>query len=307
MAQASGLCEQAGRLFHFFRREVFILGGAPRGMGDCGGDGRLNLCKWPDQGPQRRTCGVISGFFSALQFLTVLPAPLARPMEKPAFSVAYFPLVGLLLGAILVGLDWVLGLFLPSSLVNGGLIIAVIVLTGGLHLDGLMDTCDAIPGAQSPSRRLEILRDVRVGSYGILGALSLIMAKYLALSALPAPLRLPSLLLMPVLGRWSMALAIPAFPYARPSGLGRAMKDNNSWARLAAASLISLAISAAALQQVGVLAMIGAGAVTLLMGWHFTRRLSGLTGDTYGAINEVVEVAALIMVPLAAGGYRGQP
>ncbi|MDP2662909.1 MAG: adenosylcobinamide-GDP ribazoletransferase [Dehalococcoidia bacterium] len=249
----------------------------------------------------------MSGFFSALQFFTVLPAPLARPTASPAFSLAYFPLVGLLLGAILVGIDWALRLFLPLSLVNGAVIIALIILTGGLHLDGFMDSCDAIPGAQSASRRLEILKDVRVGSYGILGVLSLIMAKYLALSALPGPLRLPSLLLMPVLGRWAMALAIPAFPYARASGLGKAMKDGATRRSLVLPTLLALAVSALALQAVGLATLAGAGLLAILMGGHFTRRLTGLTGDTYGAINEVVEVAALIIIPLAAGAYRIQP
>lgn len=248
----------------------------------------------------------MSGFFSALQFLTVLPAPLARPMERPSFPAAYFPLIGFILGAALAGLDLVLGLILPLSLVNGALIVAMIALTGGLHLDGFMDTCDAIPGAHAAPRRLEIMRDLRVGSYGILGALSLIMAKYLALSALPATLRLPSLLLMPVLGRWGMALVIPAFPYARPSGLGRDMKDNTTWWGLAPATLAAAAVAGVALRGAGLASLAGAGAIALLMGWHFTRRLSGLTGDTYGAINEVLEVAVLIMVPLASGGYQGQ-
>lgn len=250
---------------------------------------------------------MMSAFFSALQFLTVLPAPLAGPMEKPSFPLACFPVIGLLLGAVLAGLDLALGLILPLSLVNGALIVALITLTGGLHLDGFMDTCDAIPGAHSASRRLEILRDVRVGSYGILGALSLIMAKYLALAALPAGLRLPSLLLMPVLGRWSMALAIPAFPYARSTGLGRAMKDNTTWWSLVPATLLAMAAAALTLEAAGLAALAGAGVMALLMGWHFTRRLSGLTGDTYGAVNEVVEVAVLIMIPLAAGAYRGHP
>lgn len=247
----------------------------------------------------------MSGFFTALQFLTVLPAPLARPMERPKFSAAYFPLIGLLLGAVLVGLDWLFARFLPSSLANGVLIVALIVLTGGLHLDGFMDTCDALPGAQSPARRLEILRDVRVGSYGILGVLCLIMAKYLVLSELPASLRSGALLAMPVLGRWSMALAITGFPYARASGLGKDMKESITWLGLALATVLTLAVVALSLWIAGMLALVGAGMLTILMGWRFTRRLSGLTGDTYGAINEVIEVAVLVMVPLAAGGYPG--
>ncbi len=246
----------------------------------------------------------MAGFFSALQFLTVLPAPLARPMDRPSFSLGYFPLVGLLLGAIVAGLDWLLRQFLPLSLANGSVIVAMIALTGGLHLDGFMDTCDAIPGAHSTTRRLEILKDLRIGSYGILGVVSLLMAKYLALAALPMALRLPSLLLMPVIGRWSMTLAITAFPYARASGLGKSMKEGAVWWSLALATILAAAIVTATLQSTGVMALAGACVLTLLMGWHFARRLNGLTGDTYGAVNEVVEMAVLIMIPLAAAAYR---
>lgn len=248
----------------------------------------------------------MTGFFSALQFLTVLPAPLARPMDRPSFSLGYFPLVGLLIGAILVGLDWLLGRFLPVSLVNAAILIALISLTGGLHLDGFMDTCDAIPGAHSASRRLEILKDVRVGSYGILGLVMLMLAKFLALAAVPMELRVPSLLLMPVLGRWSMTLAITVFPYARQGGLGKSIKEGAVWWSLGIATLLALVISGAASQMAGISAMGGVCILTLLMGLHFKRRLSGLTGDTYGAINEVVEVAALILIPLAAGAYLVQ-
>lgn len=248
-----------------------------------------------------------SGFFSALQFLTVLPAPLARPMDRPAFSLCYFPVVGLLLGAVLMGVDWVLGRVLPLSLVNGAILITIVALTGGLHLDGFMDTCDAVPGAHSTARRLEIMRDVRVGSYGILGLVLLMMAKYLALDALPLASRSASLLLMPVVGRWGMALAITAFPYARPSGLGTFMKEGAAWRTLAITTLITLVIAVGLLWATGAMVMVGAGVLVVLIGWHFTRRLSGLTGDTYGAINEIVEVGALIAVPLAAGAYGLQP
>jgi adenosylcobinamide-GDP ribazoletransferase len=242
----------------------------------------------------------MTSLFSALQFLTTLPLPSRGPVERPAFSLAYFPLVGILLGAILAGLDWFLGLFLARPLVNGLLIVALIMLTGGLHLDGFMDTCDALPGAQPTTRRLEILRDLHVGSFGILGLISLLLVKYLALDTIPPPLRTGSLLLMPTLGRWAMALALLAFPYARSSGLGRALKDGATLGRLALATLLTLATATLALRGTGLAALGAAALLALLLGWYFRQRLGGLTGDTYGAINEVVEVAVLIVIPLAS-------
>ncbi len=104
-----------------------------------------------------------------------------------------------------------------------------------------------------------------------------------------------------------MTLAITAFPYARASGLGTSMKEVAGWWSLGVATLVTIAICAAAVQVTGSIALIGVALLTVLMAWHFTRRLSGLTGDTYGAINEVMEVAVLILIPLASGAYRVQP
>src|SRR5512137_1301144 len=158
----------------------------------------------------------------ALQFLTVapLPARLFTPLEMGR-AVGYFPMVGALLGCVLALLDRGLNAVWPASVASALVLAAWVGLTGALHLDGFLDTCDGLLGGHSPEERLRIMRDERVGAFAVTGGVLLLLVKYAALAALPG--RAPALILAPTLGRWGMALAIAAFPYARPEGLGRAM------------------------------------------------------------------------------------
>lgn len=240
------------------------------------------------------------GFFTSLKFLTILPIPVRRegtPGEVGR-SVVYFPLVGLLLGLILVGLDKLFDLVLPLSLVNVLLITAMVILTGALHLDGFIDTCDGALVRSSPEERLRIMADSRVGSFGVVGACCLILVKYLALDAVPQDLRTPALMAMPMLGRWAMVFAISAFRYARKVGTGQAFKEQANWQRMVIATAMAAVLSSLLAGQSG-LALIGALWLIVLGTAAFLRlRLGGLSGDTYGAINELSEVMVLILLPL---------
>src|SRR3954468_15825082 len=122
-------------------------------------------------------------FLAALKFLTTLPVPLRKPVEAEdlARGGRYFPLVGLLLGLILTLVYGLLILFLPSSLVTLLLVIALLVLTGALHFDGFLDSCDGLFGYHSTERRLEIMRDSRVGTFGVAGGICLLALKYAGL------------------------------------------------------------------------------------------------------------------------------
>ncbi|MBI3979880.1 MAG: adenosylcobinamide-GDP ribazoletransferase [Chloroflexi bacterium] len=232
----------------------------------------------------------------AFRFLTVLPLPVRReatPDEWGRGQVA-FPIVGLAIGLILVGLDAALGRVWPPVVVNGLLILAAVLLTGGLHQDGLMDSCDGLFAPRSPKERLEIMRDSRVGSFGVLGLVLVVLLKYGALMGLPPAQRVPALLLAPTLGRWTMVAALRGFPYARPVGLGAAYKAAATTGRLALATLVAAATAAAIAGALG-LAVLGLAAVwTFLAGRWVLRRIPGLTGDTYGAINETVETVVLL-------------
>src|SRR5581483_11578988 len=119
----------------------------------------------------------VVSFFVALQFLTHLPTPPGLPVAGPALgrALGWFPVVGLLLGALLAAADALLSLLLPRELVDVLLLALLALLTGGLHLDGFMDTCDGLFSLRSPAERLAIFRDSRVGSFGVVGAATLLL------------------------------------------------------------------------------------------------------------------------------------
>ena len=240
---------------------------------------------------------------TALQFLTVIPIPRRHEVtaEEIGASQGYFPLVGLLLGAILVGIDWSLSFILPASIVNAVIVIALLLLTGALHIDGFIDTCDALFVRSTPQERWRVMSDSRVGSFGVVGAFCLLLLAYVSLGGIPVAYRMTALILMPALSRWSMVYAIFAFPYAKPTGLGKTFKEQANWHRLALATSVALAatlglfmIKGSALIFMG-LALISVvwlvvAALALFLRWRF----AGLTGDSYGTINEVTQVLVLI-------------
>ena len=237
-------------------------------------------------------------FLAALRFLTIIPFPWRREVspEELGRSAGYFPVVGIIIGLILAGLNWLLGLFLPSPVVNVLLVVSLVVISGALHLDGFVDTCDGIAGHKTPEQRWRVMRDSRTGGFGIVGACCLLLVKYISLNSVPETLLIATLVLMPVIGRWAMVYAIFAYPYARPSGLGKIFKQGASWQRFTMATLIALVVAIVLFQLVGLAIMVGIWVIVVAMAAYLKRKFSGLTGDTYGAINEVAEVCVLILV-----------
>ena len=239
-------------------------------------------------------------FLAALQFLTIISIPWRREakVEEVGRSTGYFPVIGLIIGLILAGLNWLFSLILPSAVANALLIVSLVILTGALHLDGFVDTCDGIAGHKTVENRWRVMRDSRVGGFGIIGIVLLLLVKYVSLSSIPEPLLLTTLVLMPVLSRWAMAYAIFVYPYARPSGLGKAFKQGTSWPRFTLATIIAFMVVAILAQLIGLAIMFLIWVLTVAMAAYFKSKFSGLTGDNYGAINEVVEVAVLILLNL---------
>lgn len=247
-------------------------------------------------------------FLAALQFLTTLPVPLKRVVEADdlARGGRYFPLVGLLLGLLLNLLYVVLILFLPASLVALLLVLALLALTGALHFDGFLDSCDGLFGYHTTERRLEIMRDSRVGTFGVAGGFGLLALKYAGLSLVPPGLMPPALLLAPFLGRWALLCAVVLFPYGRESGLGLLYKRYTRPAQLVVASVFVAGLSYAFLRLPGLLlAGIVFGLAWLVGRWTMTKLPAGLTGDNYGAIAEITEMAVWLFVGAGAGWIAG--
>ncbi|MGI9953222.1 adenosylcobinamide-GDP ribazoletransferase [Moorellaceae bacterium AZ2] len=251
----------------------------------------------------------IRSFLAALRFLTRLPLGGCPESQDFAASVTYFPVVGgVLAGALYILWRGLLaGLPLPAQ---GGLLLAAgVYLTGGLHLDGFMDTCDGLFSCRERERVLEIMKDSHVGAHGVTSAIVLLLLKYSLLLSLlerfsPAPAGhhapagaglAPALVLMFVLGRWAMALALGAFPYARSRGLGSLFGAGKVRTPLVAASLLTLVIVYLSAGLMGLTIMGAVGLFTLAWGWAVSRRLGGLTGDIYGALAEMTEVLVLLL------------
>ncbi len=236
----------------------------------------------------------------ALHFLTRLPLPPREvSLEEVGRSAWAFPLVGVILGLLLAGADWLLGWLFPPSL-RAALVLALwVALTGALHLDGFVDCCDALLAARPPEVRLEILRDTHVGAFGVVGAVVLLLVKYAALSTCLFAGNWPALLLAPALGRWGMVYAIARYPSARATGMGKTVREFVGGRALVGATLLALSVLAAR-PLAGLVAFGLAWLFTALFARWVLRRIPGFTGDVYGALCEAVE--AVVLLVLAAGG-----
>lgn len=252
---------------------------------------------------------MLTSFFEALRFLTVIPAPFGAPVSAEAFdrniarAMAWFPIVGLLIGAIGAAAGWLGEIFWGG--VNGSplpravlALVAMGIVTSGLHLDGLSDTFDAVMSWRSRDRKLEIMKDSRIGA---MGALALIAVLLLKAAFLATPTWLPALLIAAALGRWVDLYAIFFFPSASEGGLGRSFKDHTRMRDFVLATVLIIAIAAGVgYWQAGTagvarsaIALSLALAVTHGLCARWTRSLGGLTGDIFGAVSEIGEVVAL--------------
>jgi adenosylcobinamide-GDP ribazoletransferase len=242
-----------------------------------------------------------AAFMLALEFLTVIRARTSGDYGPATIGAAlyWFPVIGGLIGGALVAVDLVAATIFAPPVVVVLVLIANALLTGALHLDGLADTADGVFGGRTPESRLEIMRDSRVGSFGVVAVTLVVLLQYAALTSVSDPVRRTALLVAPVLSRAAVVGAIAVLPYARPTGLGRAFKERVSWYAVSVATTIALAVSIVFFGGSGMVAVICAAGVVWLMGSFFRRRLGGLTGDTYGAIVVITETIVFALATVA--------
>ncbi len=166
-------------------------------------------------------------FIVAFEFLTIVPSPLKVAFREDDLgkSMSVFPLVGLLLGGMLVLLNSVLSPFLAERIVNIIILTSLVVVTGGLHIDGFMDTLDGIASSRKKDTILRVMRDSNVGAIGAIGAILLVLLKWEALNGLLGREKIIALLLMPAIGRWGMTFITYLSPYVRKEGLGRSFSQ----------------------------------------------------------------------------------
>lgn len=238
---------------------------------------------------------------TALTFLTRLPVARFASGEPAALSRAtmWFPLVGLLIGSALGLTVIAVSSLLPASVAVLAVLVLGVLLTGGFHEDGLADVADSA-GAFSPDSKLTIMRDSRVGTYGALALILLLLARYTMLGDLvwtDWTMVVGALIAAHVLARWSSVLLMTWLPYARAEAANKVVAQGVTSTQL----LLSSAVAAVCLIPVAVLdwplallAMLVALIVTALAGLWFRRTFDGMTGDCLGAANVMVEISVLV-------------
>lgn len=242
--------------------------------------------------------GIID-FITGFQFLTRIPivSQSEWSMESFARSVKFFPLIGGIIGLLLFTfvytLQHIFGAKLPIHAVAIGVILLEIFLTGGLHCDGLMDTVDGIFSGKPRERMLEIMKDSRVGAFGAMAFSLLIAVKYSLIMDIERSVLPLALLVMPIVGRIAVVIGITLYPYARENGLGKIFYDCSHRQTLYVAGIMALLLLVPLGERALISGAVGIGAAFIFC-QYVKEKLGGLTGDVYGAIVELTQIAALL-------------
>ena len=239
----------------------------------------------------------MKAFFAAIKFLTVLPVGKAGgEFADMGRSVKFFPLVGLLLGVIAAGLAWC-WVYLFGAMISAVLIVvSFIVLTGGLHLDGLADTADGLLSVRGRERMLEIMKDSRSGAMAVIVIVCLLMMKAAAIASVPMGMLLRTVLLIPVAGRCAMMVGLSILPYARSEEeLGSMFVGGKRKVDLVVGIAGAVLVGWVVLGMAGVIASVASLVGALVFSLYCRKKIGGFTGDTLGATCELAEV----IVPLA--------
>ena len=257
----------------------------------------------------------MNSFLIGLQFLTRIFVVKQTVWTEESFgeSVKYFPAVGAVLGLICSGVVAAvnhLGLPMLTGAVGFA---ALIILTGGIHCDGLMDSADGLFSGREREKILEIMKDSRAGSFGVV---AMILVAALEVSTLTELARLSTWWLCaaiysaPIVARLMMVVTIGAFPYARPDGMGKAFAKFTTRRTIlfAAGETFLLLLPLVFVSEMFFLSSAAAGGIALLVAWRFasfaTEKIGGVTGDIYGAVTTLAELSALITFLLVAAALR---
>ena len=240
----------------------------------------------------------MKSFFAALQFLTLFPWPKRadRSADEVGPSAIFFPVIGFLLGLILVLVNVLLEPFARPGLSSVVLVTTLAALTRGLHLDGLGDTFDGLGAGGGRERMLRIMDDSHTGAFGLIAIVLLLFFKIHAIESIDHE-RWRALLAAPILGRWAMVL-LGYRSKAAKVGLGSTLIDHLSTKHVFLATFVTLLLVAAVLRATGVVMMAWVAIFSSASKNYFYRRLGGVTGDTFGAVGELSETSVLVFLAL---------
>jgi adenosylcobinamide-GDP ribazoletransferase len=237
---------------------------------------------------------------SAVAFLTVIPAADRSGSPGARLGRAYFPAVGAAVG-LLGGAAFILMSAMAGPLLGGVAAVAVLaILTGGLHLDGLADAADGLFGAGTLERRLEVMRDPRIGSFGAVALVIVLAGDVAALASMSPARALIALVIAGALSRLAVLAVIVLAPYRRQDGLGVAAQGSHGGFDLALGTALTTILCLLDPRRAAVAAVVVA-LVAVSMLTLARRRIGGATGDVYGAVAELSQLAALIVFAAALG------
>jgi len=236
---------------------------------------------------------------AALRFLTILsiPGSWGSTEDDLPRSVAWFPLVGLLLGVAAAGVAFVLPMVTPPLVCAGAMVVLLMSFSGCMHLDGLSDTADGLLSSRPRERILEIMKDSHIGAMGVIAIVGTLLLKFAALASPSAGELWATALVMPLAGRCAIVVQLALLPYARTSGLaGIFYRSRSRLAALLAAGLLAV-VACGVLGWRGVTVWAASMGLALAFSAYVYRKIGGATGDTLGAVCEIVElVPALVLV-----------
>jgi len=234
-------------------------------------------------------------FLSAVQFLTRVPTPsLPYAPDSLSRAVKYFPVVGALIGGSAALLHRLLEPHLPRLLTALFIVLYLVLITGGLHEDGLADSADAFCGASNREQILLIMRDSRIGSYGAIALALSLIARVLLLASLPLAAIATYLIVAHTLCRWTTLPLSYALPGTQADGQGVRIARLTSIGTLIGGTLFSFAIPVILMRGRAFAPIASAILVALLNGVYYRRRIGGVTGDCFGATNQLSEIGVYL-------------
>ncbi len=256
----------------------------------------------------------MNSFLIGLQFLTRLSIVKQSVWTERGFgeSVRYFPAVGAVVGIICAGVVGAINFFAGGTLpiLTGATAFALpIILTGGIHCDGLMDSADGLFSGREREKILLIMKDSRAGAFGVTAMILIAVLEFATLAELArlsTEILCAAIYSAPIIGRLMMVVTIGAFPYARPEGMGKAFAKFTTRRTIFFAAvealllLLPLSVGGAKIFFCAATASL----IALIVAWKFatfaTGKIGGVTGDIYGAVTMLAELSALITFLLTA-------
>ena len=244
---------------------------------------------------------IIKEFVFALTFLTRIPVyfQIDYDDELPGKSMLFYPLIGAIIGLLVILVGYISNLFVSHGISSILSLITLIYLSGGLHLDGFMDTVDGVLGGTNAERMREIMHDSQIGAFGVIALFLLLMLKFNLILELQGLLRWQLLFLMPILSRFVLPGITYYFPLAVSSKLGQSFKSGLNkrelggccfWLILFYIILVNIfTFSLSNLIFITIISIL----VSLLTAYYIFAKIGGLTGDSYGTVLEIVEITVL--------------